>query len=102
MSRGLDLNNVLTMKISLPPGKYSDGRAVANFYQDVLQRIQRLPGLQSASAINFAPLALQATVYPLRVEDGLKPPTEPIVSRYAVISPEYFRTMKIPMIGPGI
>ena len=42
MSRGLDLTNALTMKISLPTSKYSDGPAISNFYQDVLQRIQRL------------------------------------------------------------
>jgi putative ABC transport system permease protein len=98
MSRGLDLNNVFTMKITLPPGKYGDGRAIANFYQDVLQRIHRLPALQSASAINFPPLAIQSTVYPARVEDGVEPPDQPVVSQYSVVSPEYFRTMKIPVV----
>jgi putative ABC transport system permease protein len=98
MSRGLDLNNVLTMKISLPLGKYRDGHAIADFYQDLLQRVHRLPGFQAASAINFPPLALQATVYPLQVEDGVQPPEQPVTSRYAVISQEYFRTMKIPLM----
>ena len=97
MSRGLDLTNALTMKISLPTSKYSDGPAISNFYQDVLQRIQRLPGLKSVTAINFPPMALQATVYPVQVEDSAQP-TEPIAARYSIIAPEYFRAMKIPLI----
>ncbi|OLE50629.1 MAG: hypothetical protein AUI36_19095 [Cyanobacteria bacterium 13_1_40CM_2_61_4] len=98
MSRGLDLKNVLTMKISLPAGKYKNGPSIAKFYQDVLERIHRLPGLQGASAINFPPMALQGTVYPLHVEDRVQPSSEPIIAHYAIISPEFFRMMKIPLV----
>ena len=51
--RGLDVNNVLTMQIWLPQAKYGASHQIVNFFRQVLQRIEALPGVESASAINF-------------------------------------------------
>ena len=100
MPRGLNPHDVLTMQVWLPRAKYSDAYQVTNFYREVLRRIQQLPGVESASVINFPPLALQSTAINLTIE-GRTPssPDEVLTARCSVISPEYFRTMNIPLLS---
>ena len=43
---GFDARDVLTMRLSLPAAQYPDGRRRAAFFQQVIQRIQSLPGAQ--------------------------------------------------------
>src|SRR5262249_49727287 len=98
--RGLDFSSVLTMKISVPGNKYPDSRALAHFYQEVIERVHALPGLVSVSAINFPPMALQATVYPVHIEDPARTsPDKPLPAKYALIDPDYFQTLKIPLLS---
>jgi putative ABC transport system permease protein len=100
MPRGINPHDVLTMQVWLPRAKYSNAYQVTNFYGEVLRRIQQLPGVESASAINFPPLALQSTTVNLIIE-GRNPssPDEVLNARCSVISPEYFRTMNIPLLS---
>ncbi len=51
---GFQTENVITMKIALPPQSYSQD-AATRFYNQVLDRITALPGVQSAGAINLLP-----------------------------------------------
>ena len=100
MPRGFNPKNVVTMQIWLPRAKYSSANHVANFYHEVLQRIQALPGVESAGAINFPPLAVQYTTVNFTV-DGQTPssPDEVPNARCSVVSDEYFRTMNVPLLS---
>jgi putative ABC transport system permease protein len=100
MPRGFNPDDVLTTQAWLPRAKYSNGHQVANFYREVLQRIEKLPGVESASAINFPPLALQYTTVSFTI-DGRVPASadEVLNARCSVISAEYFRTMNIPLLS---
>jgi putative ABC transport system permease protein len=100
MPRGFNPDNVLTTQVWLPRAKYSNGHQVATFYRDVLQRIERLPGVESASAVNFPPLAIQYTTVRFTIDGHIpSPPDEELNARCSVISPEYFRTMNIPLLS---
>jgi putative ABC transport system permease protein len=101
MPRGLNTDRVLTLQVWLPRAKYPEPHQVTAFYQDALQRISRLPGVESASAINFLPLArLNGGVVPFTV-DGRAPatPDERLAARYSVVDPRYFRTMRVPILA---
>jgi putative ABC transport system permease protein len=100
MPRGINPHDVLTMQVWLPRAKYSKAYQVTNFYREVLRRIQQLPGVESASAINFPPLAPQSTTVNVIIE-GHNPssPDEGLNARCSVISQEYFRTMNIPLLS---
>jgi predicted permease len=54
---GFDPTSVLTAQVWLPESHYPPGPPVMNFYQQVLDRLQALPGVKSASAANFIPLS---------------------------------------------
>jgi putative ABC transport system permease protein len=99
MPRGFNPHNVLTTQVWLPRAKYSDGRQVANFYHEVLERIEKMPGVESASAVNFPPLAVQYTTVNFTVEGHIPSPDEVLNARCSVISAEYFRTMSIPLLS---
>src|SRR5262249_11298958 len=53
---GLDPRGVLTMDILLPFAKYRDGRSVA-FFQQTLERLRALPGVEAAAMVYPLPLS---------------------------------------------
>jgi predicted permease len=102
MNRGLDVKNVLTMQIWLPQRQYPDGRGVGRFYQQVLTRIRLLPGVKSASAANFTPLAVQSAGVGFTTEPyppSANPPQDAPFAKVSVITPDYFETMGIPLLA---
>lgn len=100
VDRGLNPDNVLTMQVFLPKAKYPSGLQVASFYQRVLQRVETLPGVESASLINYPPLGLISPTVPFTIEGKAPPaPDEAPIAQYAVISAEYFHTMGIPLLS---
>jgi putative ABC transport system permease protein len=54
---GFDPTNVLTAQVWLPESHYAAGPPEMNFYEQVVDRLQALPGVKSASAVNFIPLS---------------------------------------------
>jgi predicted permease len=54
---GFDPHHVLAMSLSLPGAKYPDGPARVNFYHQLIERVQALPGVESAAAISHLPLS---------------------------------------------
>jgi putative ABC transport system permease protein len=93
---GLDPENVLTMQIWLPEAHYASGPPVANFYQQVIQRVSALPGVASASAINFVPMSGWKDFVDFDIEGRAKPLSgDQFTSQYSLADPNYFRTMRI-------
>ena len=100
VDRGLNTDSVLTMQIVLPKAKYPGGRQISDFYRRVLQRVQALPGVESASLINYPPLGVISPTVPFTADGkALQAPDEAPVAQYALISAEYFQTMGIPLLS---
>jgi putative ABC transport system permease protein len=53
---GFEIDHVLTMKLSLPVGKYGSGRAIDRFATEVTERIEGLPGVTGAAVATNLPL----------------------------------------------
>ena len=100
MDRGLNPQRVLTMQAWLLKARYPGRQQVAGFFDQVLRRVQALPGVESASAVNYPPAGLLATTVHFSVE-GRPPgaPGERLNAHFWVISPDYFRTLGIPILG---
>ncbi|HKG60292.1 MAG TPA: ABC transporter permease [Pyrinomonadaceae bacterium] len=97
---GFDRENVLTARIALPRSVYAKPQQVQAFYDDLLQRVKSLPGVQSAGTINHTPLNGFGLIAFFQVEgyppiDQKKDPPIGI----GTVSPDYFRTMKIPLVS---
>lgn len=95
---GFDAKNVLTAQTFLPPSSYPQSAQRIAFYQDALQHLQSIPGVESA-AISTALPVLPTHGTPARFEgqpevDLGRLPTVLIES----ISPDYPRAMGVPII----
>ena len=100
VSPGFDPRNLLTVKIDLPGTKYSKpGQSVAFFHQ-LLDRVRALPGVESASGNAFLPFTGPGSATDFYVVGRPVPPASgerPVVD-VRVIEPDYFHTMKIPLL----
>lgn len=52
---GFDPHNVLTMQITLSGNQYSKPSQMTGFYQTLLERVSRLPGVKAAGAVDVLP-----------------------------------------------
>jgi len=103
---GFNARNVLTMRISLPDAKYpvptsaNDPRNPPGlvFYDQLLARVQALPGVNAASVSTVLPLGAGSEWGKLLSIEGRPAPSSidqvPGV-RFALISSDYFRTLGI-------
>ena len=94
----LEPEKILTMRTILPREKYKELQARDNFYQQVLQRVEHLPGVVSAGYSTSVPLMWKggsSGFYP----EGIKNPI-PGMSYDAIhrqVSADYLKTMNIPL-----
>lgn len=89
---------VLTAKLTPSGTNYSERADFVKFYNQVLEKISAVPGVQATGIINTLPLEKGPTTG-FRV-DGRPVTTRdkwPMVS-YRVVSPDYFRAMGIPVV----
>lgn len=54
---GFTTDNLLLVRLSLPPRSYANVEAVTVFYDQILSRIQNLPGVEGAGGANVLPLS---------------------------------------------
>jgi putative ABC transport system permease protein len=53
---GVNTDNVLTMVVRLPNGKYKEDQQLVSFFRQATERIGALPGVRSVGMVNFLPL----------------------------------------------
>jgi putative ABC transport system permease protein len=95
---GFNPNNVLTMRTVLPMPKYAKPEARRAFYDELLRRVEELPGVESAGVITFMPLSFSGMKFSFSVEGHTNPSDVNLpFAFYRVVSPNYFRALEIPL-----
>jgi len=95
---GFSSEGVLTVRLSLPPAKYSDANVTAGFYEQLLENIRGLPGVLSAGAITNFPMTDRQNNEGLVIEDIPEVPGElPPIARTNFATPGYFEAVGIPV-----
>ncbi len=97
---GFDPTNVVAARVLLPATKYQRATQV-RFYEDVIERMRRAPGVTNASAVSAMPLhdVGAAGALPFNVEGQQPPPTEDPLADVRIVAPGYFETMKIQLLA---
>ena len=97
---GFQPDNLLTFQLSPPQTKYPDITRSAAFYRDLIERLRTLPGVRGAAISSGAPFGAgtysrtpTTPVGPSRLRPG-----EAIPIDWRSVSPDYFRTMEIPLL----
>jgi putative ABC transport system permease protein len=96
---GFNPQNVLTMTISLPAGKYGDANRQVSFYEQLKERVQTLPGVNGVGTVDKLPLQPGNTTR-FNVEgDPIPPPGQEIEANVRVVNESYFQTLGVPIIA---
>jgi putative ABC transport system permease protein len=96
---GFRPEGVLTMQLNLPNTTYDSHVRIVGFYRELVERIERLPGVVSAGGVSFLPLtgAGAATNFTIvgqpEPQAGQKP-----VADVRVVTGDYFAAMGIPLL----
>jgi predicted permease len=96
---GLHPENVLTLNFAIGGKKYAETEARAPFVSSVLQRVEQLPGVQSAAVVTDTPLSGDNDAIGFSIEGRPDPaPDQKIVLNVNVVGPGYLRTLGIPLL----
>jgi putative ABC transport system permease protein len=91
---GFDPAHALTMRLALPEAKYPQPQRQQDFYERLLDRIDALPGVKAAGAINFLPLSGTGNQRSFLIEGEPEPKLN---VGFRMVSPDYFRAMGVPL-----
>ena len=94
---GLKAENVITMRISLPSGTYTDNAKITGFWTRLDDRLTNLPGVQSAALVSGLAPMRPPNMNDTDIEGFVQTQDGPIqnVDFYQAVSKDYFATMGI-------
>jgi putative ABC transport system permease protein len=95
---GFRSDHVLTMQLALPEVRYS-GIKVGLFYQSLLERIQKLPGVEASGMNHFLPFGNSDATLNFQIQG--RPPlgtVEQPRAGFRAANPGYFTALRIPLL----
>jgi putative ABC transport system permease protein len=96
---GFAADNVLAVRMTLPPGKYKQGEPRSQIFHQLVDNVKTVPGVQDAGAILSLPLSGDT----FNLGRGVLLEGRPAVAEEATsaahltVTPSYFRTLNIPL-----
>lgn len=95
---GFKPDNLLTMRMVLPLPKYLKPETRRAFYDELLRRVNEIPGVESAGINTRLPLSTSGLKFSFSVEGRTMPSDANLpFAVYRVVNPDYFRAMGIPL-----
>jgi putative ABC transport system permease protein len=96
---GFDPRGVLTMSIALPPARYDSPEKIDRFYRQLLEKVERLPGVKAATICNNAPFDHHEWDSSFHITGTPPdPPGQEPISEMAIIAPDYFDVLDMPVL----
>ena len=96
---GFATRGVLALRLHLPAASYDEPDRIASFYEQLLERLHALPGVESAAAGSSLLLSRLPSSASISIEG--RPPlpanARDIPVPYDSVTPEYFSTLQIPL-----
>ncbi|MGH9719825.1 MAG: ADOP family duplicated permease [Bryobacteraceae bacterium] len=97
VDKGFETHRVLTFGVALMSSKYSKQQERQRFYERLLARLQSAPAVLSAALVTALPTRGETWIDPISVEGDSRPIYQRPLPNNRTISPDYFRTMGIPI-----
>lgn len=96
---GFSTENVLTTFFDLASLGYNPARS-KQFRDDLIDRVRAMPGIESAAWVRIKPLDYASFfTAPITVDTYQPGPDESPKAEYNLVSPDYFKTMGIPILS---
>jgi predicted permease len=105
---GFDPEQLLTARLELSPVRYRTSDQRRAFFRELMARLEAIPGVQSAGAARALPMTGQLEIGDWSfLQEGKfsdpPVPTDYTPADWQVVTPEYFRTMRMPLLqGRGL
>jgi putative ABC transport system permease protein len=94
---GFNPKNILTLRASLSGDRYKEPQSRAQFWEQVVIRVEALPGVEAASVSRGVPIMGWNGQFFTTAENPNPPAGQVPDANYVVVGPDYFRTMQIPL-----
>ena len=95
---GFSSQNVLVASLALPAPRYPKPEQSRRFFDELLERIRSVPGVESAGGTTNLPLQAGDNWMPFAIEGRpAQPPGQESNAPFRVVTPDYFRTLRIPL-----
>lgn len=97
---GFDPHNVVSFRIALPATRYPNPDSIVQFFRRASERLKGLPEIESTATSYSLPMSTVALAWEPIVVEGYVPRNaqDSIISNVRIISPDYFQTMRVPLI----
>jgi putative ABC transport system permease protein len=95
---GMSTSNVLSMRINRSPAKSKDGSQNGIFFQQVIDRVKTLPGIEAVGVMSHPPFSSTEEL-PITVESGANAAAQTQAIDTRTVSSDYFNTLQIPLLG---
>ena len=97
---GLATEGVVAARLALTDAKYDAPGAPATFYEEVLQSVRAIPGVDDAGFVTFTPMTFRGGSTRAQATDRpVPPPEETVYPVLRVVGPGYYETTGIPVRG---
>jgi len=99
VSPGFTSENTLAVYLDLPESQYPEEEQREQFYREVLDRLEAVPGVASAGAVLTLPMGGSNWGNSYSVEEFPIDPADPLpVGNFRLAYDRYFETMRIPLL----
>jgi putative ABC transport system permease protein len=96
---GIVTENLMTMRFFMPGARYDSSLAMALRVEDVVRRVEGLPGIVSATASNQIPLSGGGGFRQIEIEGKtVANPADAPGVRYAGVTTNWFKTLGVPLV----
>jgi len=96
---GFDPHGVVNFELSLPMAKYKTGEQRSAFWTQLLQRVQSIPGVEAAAICSNSPFDDTENDNFFHVTGTPPVPADQgPTAETSVVSPDYFRLMRMPVL----
>ncbi len=94
---GFNAQNLLTVRVTLPPARYQEDQKRIDFFQQAIAQMGVLPGVEAAGAINTPPFTGLYSGTTVEVDGEKLPPGQELKTGICVTDANYFQAMQIPL-----
>ena len=99
IDRGFEADHAITAIINLPSKSYPSDTLRIPFYRDLLNRLDQLPGIESAGMVSQLPLSGDAWIDTIRVPGDARPVMQIPTQHFRWISPGYLESIHLPLVA---
>ncbi len=95
---GVNIRNVLTARMELPPATLANPKQILPAWQDVLDHARRVPGVESVATVDTVPMREGNNQIGYSTTQAIPQPDQLPLALATSVSPEYLKVMGIPLL----